>query len=397
MTLGFEELMKYNLGIRSIVISVFIILYASSLMILNSFFVEKQNETSKILLNLSVDEGFAKLHFKSASDSLKAIEISSKINQSLAGIKMIQNETKIYSSLILFLLMITSVFSFIIVFYIIMKPLKELQLATEKIRKGDFNVFLPPKGMTEVRLLTRSFNEMSRELESIQQKLLIAQKEMIWKDLARILTHEIKNPLTPIQLSIQRLEEKFETDPNKFKEIFKDSVSIIYQEIGNLQNLVQSFSSFAKDSRPNPLIFDAANSLNEILRPYINDYNIEFKLAENIKIAFDQTHFYQIVTNIFQNAIESSNPEGKIKVSLYKSHSFIILSIKDEGSGINPSDLSRIFEPYFTRKSKGTGLGLALVKKLCDANHANVRVKSVLGKGTEFEIIMEEKIESIRH
>lgn len=389
--------MKFKLGIRSIVISVFIILYASSMMILNNFFVEKQNETSKILQNLSIDEEIAKLKFKSSSDSLQAIEISSKVNQSLAGIKMIQNETKIYSSLILFLLMITSVICFIIVFYIIMKPLRELQLATEKIRKGDFNVYLMPKGMSEVKLLARSFNEMSRELESIQQKLLIAQKEMIWKDLARILTHEIKNPLTPIQLSMQRLEEKFETDPVKFNEIFRDSIAIIYQEIGNLQNLVQSFSSFAKDARPNPSVFDASNSLNEILRPYVNDYNIDFNLVENKKISFDQTHFYQIVTNIFQNAIESSGPQSKIKVSLYNSHSFVILSIKDEGSGIDPADLPRIFEPYFTRKSKGTGLGLALVKKLCDANHANVRVKSVLGKGTEFEIIMEEKIESIRH
>jgi two-component system nitrogen regulation sensor histidine kinase NtrY len=260
---------------------------------------------------------------------------------------------------------------------------------------GDFNVYLPPKGMSETRALTHSFNDMSKELENIQQKLLIAQKEMIWKDLARILTHEIKNPLTPIQLSLQRLEEKFETDPEKFKQIFRESLDIIYQEIGNLQNLVSSFSSFAKDTKANPSIFDPSKQITEILKPYQNDYNIVMNLIDDKRISFDQTHFYQIITNIFQNAIESSSDHGKVIVSLKQSHSFLVISIKDEGKGIDPNDLPRIFEPYFTRKSKGTGLGLALVKKLCESNHASVRVKSVLGKGTEFEIIVEEKVENI--
>lgn len=388
-------MIKFKFSMRVIVISVFILLYASSMVILNNFFVIKQTETEKMMNNMQISDDLNQIHFASESDSLLAEGLRTRISQSIAGMKMNQNETKIYSSLILMVLMIISIITFIFVFYIITKPLKDLQDATQKIRKGDFNVYLPPKGMSEVKLLIHSFNDMSRELENIQQKLLIAQKEMIWKDLARILTHEIKNPLTPIQLSLQRLEEKFETDPEKFNQIFHESLEIIYQEIGNLQNLVQSFSSFAKDTKANPTLFDPSKLIKEILKPYQNDYNVELNLIENKRILFDQTHFYQIITNIFQNAIESSTQEGKITVSLKPSHSFLVIMIKDEGKGIDPNDLSRIFEPYFTRKSKGTGLGLALVKKLCESNHASVRAKSILGKGTEFEIVVEEKIEDI--
>ncbi len=386
---------RFKLSMRVIVISLFILLYASSLITLNQFFAEKQQETEKIIHNMQITDEFNKIKFASPKDAMIAEEISNRLSQSLAGLKMNQNETKIYSSLILFGLMIISIISFVITFYIITNPIKDLQNATEKIKRGDFNVFLPPKGMTEVKGLIHSFNDMSRELENIQQKLLIAQKEMIWKDLARILTHEIKNPLTPIQLSLQRLEDKYENDPDKFKDIFRESLDIIYQEIGNLQNLVQSFSSFAKDTPPNPTLFDPEKVINDILKPYQNDYHIELDLVKNKRILFDQTHFYQIITNIFQNAIESSNENGRVWITLKKSHSFLVLSIKDEGKGIESEDLSRIFEPYFTKKSKGTGLGLALVKKLCEVNHTGIRVKSIVGKGTEFEIILEEKIEDI--
>ncbi len=388
-------MIRFRLSMRIIVIGMFILLYSGSLIILNQFFVEKQKESEKILSKMNISADISKIYVDTAEDSLIVNDISNRLSQSMAGLKMTQNETKIYSSVILLFMMLISILTFIFIFYIITRPIKELQIATEKIKKGDFNVFLPPKGMSEIKSLIHSFNDMSRELESIQQKLLIAQKEMIWKDLARILTHEIKNPLTPIQLSLQRLEEKYDSDPEKFKHIFRESLDIIYQEIGNLQNLVQSFSSFAKDTPANPSVFDPEKAICEILKPYQNDYHIELDILKDKRIKFDPTHFYQIITNIFQNAIESSSDNGKVWITLKQSHSFLVLTIRDEGKGIAQEDLSRIFEPYFTKKSKGTGLGLALVKRLCEANHTGIRVKSVIGKGTEFEIILEETLENI--
>ncbi|HPY96622.1 MAG TPA: ATP-binding protein [Candidatus Cloacimonadota bacterium] len=387
-------MIKFKLSMRSLIIGLFVILYAGSMIVLNQFFTKMQREEERIINNITFNNDLNDIVFNTPEDQELIGNLSKKLNQSMAGLKMLQNETKIYSSLLLLTIMILSIFVFIFIFYVITKPINDLQAATNKIKKGDFNVYLPPKGMTEIKSLIYSFNDMSRELENIQQKLLVAQKEMIWKDLSRILTHEIKNPLTPIQLTLQRLEEKYENDPAKFNEIFHESLDIIYQEVGNLQNLVQSFSAFAKDTPPNPTIFDPAKAIIDILKPYQNDYQLEFDLLENKRIKFDQTHFYQILTNVSQNAIESTNESGRIWVSLKKSHSFLVLSIRDEGKGIDSKDLPRIFEPYFTNKAKGTGLGLALVKRLCDANHTNIRVKSAVGKGTEIEIILEEILEN---
>lgn len=383
--------MKKRFGYSSFVILIFMIIFSTSLTILNNYYGKKQNEIATAFSTLKDNQDiFRDMNLRTQQDSLLVSRLRTNINQALAGIKLVQNETKLYSTLMFFTLFVVSVIIFILVITKLTKPLAELQKASDLIKNGDFNVFIKPSGILEVRNLINSFNEMSKELDNTQQKLLIAQKQMIWKDLARILTHEIKNPLTPIQLTMQRLEEKFFADPQKFTEIFPESLQLVYQEINNLQNLVTSFSSFAKDIQPKSDIFDPAISINDIIKPYTDRYNIILNLEKNHRISFDRTHFYQIITNIFQNAIESSEADSKIFITLEKSHSFIVLKIRDQGEGIAPDDLSRIFEPYFTKKSKGTGLGLALVKRLCDANHCIVRVKSKLKEGTEFELIMED-------
>ncbi|MBW6515122.1 MAG: HAMP domain-containing histidine kinase [Candidatus Cloacimonetes bacterium] len=381
--------MKVNLNLRVIVIFLFLFLYLSSLMILNVFFNSQQKEIDKAYKNFHIDEVLAELSFKTQEDSLQARQLAVNIRESLMAIDLIRNETQVYSTLFLILLMIASIIAFVLVFYRITKPLKDLQLATARIREGDFSVYLPTSGIKEMRLLQQSFNDMSHELDNTQKKLLQAEKEMIWKELSRMLAHEIKNPLTPIQLSIQRLEEKYE-DCEKLKEIFPEAIRIINQEVNNLRELVQSFSNFAKISTPNLTVFDPATEIEKTVEPYIHNYNIQLNLTKNTKIQFDQTHFYQIITNILQNAADASSSEEEIVVSLKKSNNFLVVEIKDYGQGIDPDDISHIFDPYFSRKKRGTGLGLAVVKRLCDANSAHIRVKSKLNQGTTFEIIIEE-------
>jgi nitrogen fixation/metabolism regulation signal transduction histidine kinase len=289
--------------------------------------------------------------------------------------------------------MIISVTVFIIIIYILTKPLKEMQRATSKIGEGDFSVQLPETGFKEIKELIASFNRMSRELENVQKKLIRAEKESIWKELSRILAHEIKNPLTPIQLTIQRLEEKYELDPQKFEEIFPDSVKIINQEISNLQNLAYSFSSFARNIEPDFSEFNLKSHLDEILMSYTHKYEISLSCATEQIITFDRTHFYQIITNILQNAIDAAEDELKIIINCKKENDKIVISISDNGKGIAAGILPRIFDPYYTKKSKGTGLGLTLVKKLVDLNNAEIEVESEVGKGTTFIIKLNSKLE----
>ncbi|MBT4576121.1 MAG: HAMP domain-containing protein [Candidatus Cloacimonetes bacterium] len=377
--------MKINLGIRSSVILLFLLLYLSSLFIINNFFVKKYQQSNLLFTEMRFDSSISELTFNTKQDSVKARELLNKFRQNLADAEMMKQEAQIYSMAYLLLLMILSIVIFIAFLYRITKPLNQLQKATRKIRDGDFSVYLPETGIKEIRELKHSFNSMSRELNSTQKKLLQAEKDTMWKELSRILAHEIKNPLTPIQLSIQRLEEKYELDQKKFFEVFPESVNIINQEINNLKLLARSFSNFAKNINPDFSEFNPKAIINEILNSYQHDFKIEVS-GENCIVIFDQTHFYQIITNLVQNAIDACDDDDEILIKIAKLNMKIIISISDSGKGIKQEDIEKIFEPYFTKKKKGTGLGLALVKKLVDVNNSEIIVTSKENKGSCFEI-----------
>jgi len=380
--------MAIKLNLRTIVVMLFICLYMGSLILFNNFFIHQQKKFSLAMEESQIGDKISRLKFSTHQDSLLAKEHLNEFQEILASVKYLQNETQIYSAIVFFFLMIFSIAAFSFILYKITEPLKELNHATIQIRNGDFNVRLSTKGIPEMKQLKQSFNRMSRELEIVQQKLLNAEKEVMWKELSRVLAHEIKNPLTPIQLSIQRLEDKFESDPDKFRKIFPEAASVINQEINNLRDLVKSFSDFARPQEAEVSVFNPGEYIQEIIKSYQHRYKIITEL-ESVEFRFDQTHFYQIVTNILQNAIEASPPDETITIKLFLSKSFLVLQVIDKGHGINKDDLPRIFEPYFSRKRTGTGLGLALVKKLVEANGAYIRVHSKPGEGTTFEIIMD--------
>lgn len=375
-----------KISLRASVILLFLILYLSSLWILNSIFINSQQKNKAAFKNIEFADSFSNLQFQTKQDSILASEMIQKFRESQAAFSLNSNETRLNSTFVLFVMMLLSITIFIIVFYQITRPLKVLEDATSKIRKGNFSIQVKERGFKELHGLQQSFNKMSSELKSIQARLLMAEKEMIWKELSRILAHEIKNPLTPIRLSVQRLEEHCETNPEKFLSIFPNAARIINQEIDNLQNLAQSFSSFAKNINPDFSEFKVLPEISKLIEPYQHKYKISFNCNKDAKIKFDQTHFYQIVTNILQNAIDASKSGDETSISCEIKESNIILKIKDNGAGIDPDDLEKIFQPYFTKKKKGTGLGLALVKKLTEVNNSEIRVASVLNKGSEFII-----------
>lgn len=376
--------MRVRPGIRASVIILFLGLYLTSLIIINGFFLSKQRNTTDAIKNLKFDESFSSLNFETKEDTILAKNLMQDFRQTLAVTEMLRNEAQVYSAVLLFALMIISIIIFIIIFYKITRPLKELQAATSRIREGDFSVNLPENGIREIKDLKQSFNSMSRELDNVQKKLLEAEKAVIWKEFSRILAHEIKNPLTPIQLSIQRLEDKFET--RRFNEIFPEAVQIINQEIDNLRRLATTFSNFAKKINPKFTKFNVHKSVENIIHPYEHKYKITLSGEKDCITEFDQVHFYQIITNILQNAIDVSPPDEMIRITIIKADKNILVEIKDSGIGISKEDLTRIFEPYFSKKKKGIGLGLALVRKLADLNNAEILVKSELKIGSSFTL-----------
>lgn len=382
-----------KLSLRLRIFILFFTVSVGGLVVLNNVFQDKHNNIHDALSKMELSSSLREIRQASHEDSLKAQSLMRIFNEGKAAVNIALSESRMMSALVMLIIIVISTAIFLIVISRINKPLKELKNATDQIRQGNFSVHLSEKGMPEIRELKTSFNIMSRELEAVQTRLLIAEKEMIWKDLSRILAHEIKNPLTPIQLAIQRLDERLQTDPDSVNDILKESLTIIGQEVENLRLLAQDFSNYARVNQPAFELFDPAEALREIVNSYLSNYAIKLDLAEKLLIRFDKTHFYQIITNVLQNAIDACEAEAHIELKLYKERSYAVLSIIDNGKGIAEEDLKRIFEPYFSRKTKGTGLGLALVKKLADANHSIIRVKSTVGEGSNFTFIIEEKSE----
>ena len=220
--------------------------------------------------------------------------------------------------------------------------------------------------------------------------LLAAQKSQAWADMARGLAHEIKNPLTPIQLSAERLQKKLSGHLNKNEEsILLKSTQMIVSQVSALKIMIDEFQNYARLPTAQPINFFLDEVLSEILPLYTSEFRINFiNLCEKNKalVKVDRDQLVQVVHNLIQNAQDAieTNPNGEIKIVCklleLNSKNKVRLSIEDNGSGIQDDLLPKVFEPYITTKSKGTGLGLAIVKKIVEENDAEITLSNKTNK-----------------
>ena len=312
---------------------------------------------------------------------IKQIDISTDI---------FEKEITLYSTFIIIFTIAIVFIIFIIFLNLLTNPLTRLQTATQKMAKGDFNVRVKEAPFSPINNLIVSFNSMVAELELSRNKLLQAEKEMMWREMAQVMAHEIKNPLTPLRLSAQRLEQKYYSKSSDFDKVFSDSLEIMNEEIDNLQTLVQEFSKFARMPSANFIHYNLNDQIKEIVTPYESKVNIQLDLDESLpKFYGDKMQMKQVFVNLIQNAIQSiKGSDGAISIiTKYKSLKFII-TIEDNGEGIQDEDLDKIFRPYFTKREKGTGLGLAIVKRIVSQHNGRIEVTSKKSKGTKFTIII---------
>ena len=214
--------------------------------------------------------------------------------------------------------------------------------------------------------------------------LIAAQKMAAWSDVARRIAHEIKNPLTPIRLSSERLIKKLSNDVKINKEIFKNSLTMINKQVDDIDHLVNEFSSFARMPSPKLKIINLSEIIFNFIQPLIPSFpdaviNID-QPKKNALIMGDEKQIRQACGNLIKNSYENislNNIEnGKISISFEVKNSFVIISINDNGTGISKSDISQITEPYYTTKEGGTGLGLAITKKIIEDHNGIFLIKS---------------------
>jgi len=265
------------------------------------------------------------------------------------------------------------------------RPIINLINASEKISKGDLNSKVPKiETDKEFEKLNENFNDMIDKLKKQQDKLLLSERHSAWESVARKLAHEIKNPLTPIQLSIDRIREKYSNQINKDKSNFSSYLDTINKQIHDIEFLINEFSDFARMPKP---IFKKIN-INEIVTKSMNLYKlsnpeIKFEIKFNKSINYiegDEEQLNRVFINLIKNSIESISDkkiksidlQGKISIDISDDNHYIYVNIIDNGIGFAHIDKEKMLTPYFTTKKKGTGLGLAIVTKIITDHNSTI-------------------------
>ena len=268
------------------------------------------------------------------------------------------------------------------------RSINNLIIASADIGKGNLDIKVPEiKTDKDMEILNKNFNLMTDKLKSQQDRLIITERHEAWESLARKLAHEIKNPLTPIQLTIDRLRNKFsEVLSSEQKTNFTDSLKIIDKQIKQIENLVNEFSDFARMPKPILKNNNLVNIIDDNLKLLKTlDENIEIDLISKKKEIFyrsDNEQLSRVFFNLIKNAIESvqekcleiTNTKGKISIEINDYDDYIEFTIKDNGKGFkNLENIKKILNPYFTTKKKGTGLGLAIVNKIINDHNGSIK------------------------
>lgn len=279
----------------------------------------------------------------------------------------------------------------------IIGPIRKLLIATNQLQHGDLSVRVSEDGPKddELIVLSKAFNTMVQQLDKQQKELLIAQRALAWSDVARMIAHEIKNPLTPIQLASNMLQKKFEDEVSD-KESFKKYIQTILRHTSDIGSLLNEFVNFAKMPSPKFSNIDLVKLLKDFVdsRSLLNDrvvYEFESNL-DNLEFSCDQSQMMQVLINLFKNAedaIEDAKTKGIIKLHLKVDSSKIVVSVLDNGSGFPLDIITKVGEPYFTTRVKGTGLGVAIVQKIITEHGGAIAIGNGSDGGAEIKLIFD--------
>jgi signal transduction histidine kinase len=245
----------------------------------------------------------------------------------------------------------------------------------------------------EVGDLAEAFNRMTAQLADQRSKLVQSERVAAWRELARRLAHELKNPLFPMQITVENMVRAREVAPQEFDEIFRESASTLTAELANLKTIIQRFSDFSK--MPQPQL--QAVSVNELCkrvealhRPALaqREHPIEFEmtLREVPEIAADPELLHRALSNLVLNALDAMPNGGHILLSTSADDRSVRIEVSDTGTGLTPEECERLFTPYYTTKQHGTGLGLAIVQSVVSDHKGTISVRSAPGSGTTFTI-----------
>ncbi|MBK9516943.1 MAG: HAMP domain-containing protein [Anaeromyxobacter sp.] len=277
------------------------------------------------------------------------------------------------------------------------RRLARLAEAHRRVAAGDLSVRVAPeRGGDEVAALARGFNVMVGEVRQARDRIVYLEKISGWQEVARRLAHEIKNPLTPIQLAFQQLEARWRQQPGgdpAFGRLLGDAGEIVRQEVATLQRLVEEFSAFARlpDVRPEPADLGAFVAAFLETSPQLAEAaDVELvRTGGLVPVALDPTMMRRVLANLTENAVQAAAPaRARLHLGVARGRDRAVLTVADEGPGIEQGLRARVFDPYVTTKASGTGLGLAVVKKIVLQHGGEIEVGERPGGGAAFTLAL---------
>ena len=274
----------------------------------------------------------------------------------------------------------------------ITRPVEALAAGARAVAAGDWHTQVDVHASGEIGALAAAFNQMTRDLLEQRDRLVQAERVAAWRELARRLAHELKNPLFPLQITVENLQRARAAHPEEFDEVFRESTATLLAELGKLRGIVGRFSDFAKMRQPQLETVDLNNLVRDSLKLFEAQMQaagvaLRLDLAADLRaIHADPAQLGRALQNLVLNAIDAMPSGGALAIRTAAHEGGVRLEVSDTGQGLTGEECDRLFTPYYTTKTHGTGLGLAIVQSVISDHGGKIAVRSEPGRGTTFVI-----------
>lgn len=272
------------------------------------------------------------------------------------------------------------------------RPVQELAARAREVAAGNWSATTEVQSGDEIGQLARAFNRMTTQLVEQRERLVQAERVAAWRELARRLAHELKNPLFPLQITVENMQRARDRHPEQFDEVFREGSATLLSELANLKQIIARFSEFAKMPPPElqPVQLNRiAEGAMKLFEPQLEKAHVAGKLELDSSLPEVQADAEQIsgvLRNLMLNAVDAMPGGGALTVRTRRTESGARIEISDTGEGLAPEECARLFTPYYTTKAHGTGLGLAIVQSVVSDHKGRITVESAPGKGSTFRI-----------
>jgi signal transduction histidine kinase len=272
------------------------------------------------------------------------------------------------------------------------RPVRRLAESARRVASGEWNATVEVDSADEIGQLSRAFNRMTGELVSQREKLVQAERVAAWRELARRLAHELKNPLFPLQITVENMQRARDHYPEQFDEVFREGTTTLLAELAQLKQIVGRFSDFARMPTPEIQPVDFHGLITGTLKLFEGQLaQARIRLLAHLDprvatVNVDPEQMTRVLRNLILNAIDAMPDGGTLTVRTTALEGRTRLEISDTGQGLTPEECARLFTPYYTTKTHGTGLGLAIVQSVVSDHGGRISVESEKGKGATFRI-----------